>query len=142
MEPKLICNQLGITDVEFYKAIATFKGAAKRLQVLKSGINSTVYLDFAHAPSKVKATVNAMKEYYPERKLFACLELHTFSSLNSDFLGEYRNTLAGADEAVVYFNPETLRHKQLPDITPEQVKEAFGRSIQVLYPICGACRFS
>lgn len=128
---KLICNQLGLTDVEFYKAIATFKGAAKRLQVLKSGTNSTVYLDFAHAPSKVKATVNAMKEYYPERKLIACLELHTFSSLNSDFLGEYRNTLAGADEAIVYFNPETLWHKQLPDITPAQVKEAFGGSIKV-----------
>jgi len=128
---KLICNQLGVNDVEFYKAIASFKGAAKRLQVLKSSVNCTAYLDFAHAPSKVKATVNAMKEYYPERKLIACLELHTFSSLNSDFLGEYKNSMNAADTAIVYFNPETLRHKQLPEISPNQVKNAFGGNMKV-----------
>jgi UDP-N-acetylmuramate: L-alanyl-gamma-D-glutamyl-meso-diaminopimelate ligase len=128
---KLICNQLGISDVEFYKAISTFKGAAKRLQVLKTGQNCTAYLDFAHAPSKVKATINALKEYYPERKLIACLELHTFSSLNTDFLGQYKNTMDAADTAIVYFDPETLRHKQLPEITPDQVKKAFGGKLNI-----------
>jgi UDP-N-acetylmuramate: L-alanyl-gamma-D-glutamyl-meso-diaminopimelate ligase len=123
---KLVCNQLGIIDVEFYKAISTFKGAAKRLQVLKSGQGSAVYLDFAHAPSKVKATVSALKDQYPERKLIACLELHTFSSLDGKFLTQYTNTMSVADKAVVYYNPDTLKHKQLPDILPGQVREAFG----------------
>lgn len=128
---KLICNQLGVNDVEFYKAISTFRGAAKRLQVLHTTASSMAYLDFAHAPSKVKATVNALKEYYPERKLVACLELHTFSSLNTDFLGEYEGAMDAADTAVVYFNPETLRHKQLPEITPDQVTNAFGGNVKV-----------
>ncbi|HEY4787586.1 MAG TPA: Mur ligase family protein [Bacteroidales bacterium] len=128
---KLICNQLGVTDVEFYKAISTFKGAAKRLQVLKSDDNFSAYLDFAHAPSKVRATVSALKEYYPERKLIACLELHTFSSLTKDFLEQYENTMEVADVSIVYFNPETLRHKQLPEIKPEQVEKAFGGKIKV-----------
>lgn len=123
---KLVCNQLGITDIEFYKAISTFKGAAKRLQVLKSAPGCTVYLDFAHAPSKVKATVAALREQYPGRKLVACLELHTFSSLNSQFLGQYKDTLSSADKAAVFYSPDTLKNKQLPDISPNQVKEAFG----------------
>jgi UDP-N-acetylmuramate: L-alanyl-gamma-D-glutamyl-meso-diaminopimelate ligase len=125
---KLVCNQLGISDLEFYKAISSFRGAAKRLQVLKSNSDSIAYLDFAHAPSKVKATVAALKEQYPERKLIACLELHTFSSLNNNFLGQYKGTLSPADKAVVYFNPETLRHKELPEISVEQVKAAFGNN--------------
>lgn len=123
---KLICNQLEVTDVEFYKAIATFKGASKRLQVLHSTKETTVFLDFAHAPSKVKATVAAMKEQYPERKLIACLELHTFSSLNEKFLGEYSGSMQKADKAIVYFNPQTIAHKRLPEISEKQVKDAFG----------------
>ena len=126
---KLICNQIGITDLEFYKAINTFKGASKRLQVLKSNPQSMVFLDFAHAPSKVKATVTALKEQYTERKLIACLELHTFSSLNEQFLDHYKNTMSSADIGIVYFNPETLRNKQLPEISISRVKSAFGNNI-------------
>ncbi|MDP4210425.1 MAG: Mur ligase family protein [Bacteroidota bacterium] len=124
---KLICNQLGVSDIEFYNAICTFKGAAKRLQVLHSAPGAIAYLDFAHAPSKVKATISALKEQFPTRKLIACLELHTFSSLNAEFLDQYRDSMQVADEAIVYFNPETLRHKRLPEISEEQVKKAFGK---------------
>jgi UDP-N-acetylmuramate: L-alanyl-gamma-D-glutamyl-meso-diaminopimelate ligase len=85
-----------------------------------------VFLDFAHAPSKVKATVTALKEQYTERKLIACLELHTFSSLNEQFLDHYKNTMSSADIGIVYFNPETLRNKQLPEISISLVKSAFG----------------
>jgi UDP-N-acetylmuramate: L-alanyl-gamma-D-glutamyl-meso-diaminopimelate ligase len=123
---KLICKQLGISDVDFYKAITTFKGAARRLQVLKDGSNSIVYLDFAHAPSKVKATITALKEQYPNRKLYACLELHTFSSLNTEFLEQYKHSMSEADKAIVYFNPETIKNKRLPELTAEKVKQAFG----------------
>lgn len=123
---KLICNQLEITDVEFYKAIATFKGASKRLQVLINKKDSAAFLDFAHAPSKVKAAVGALKEQYTDRKLIACLELHTFSSLNEKFLGEYKDSMKNADKAIVYFNPHTIEHKHLPQLSEKQVKEAFG----------------
>lgn len=123
---KLVCNQLGVSDLEFYKAIISFKGASKRLQVIKSNNHSTVFLDFAHAPSKVKATINAVKEQYPNRKLIACLELHTFSSLNIQFLDEYKNSMSAAEESMVYFNPKTLQHKLLPDISIKQIQSAFG----------------
>jgi UDP-N-acetylmuramate: L-alanyl-gamma-D-glutamyl-meso-diaminopimelate ligase len=122
---KHICNQLGITDVEFYKAITSFKGASKRQQVLKSKDNAGVYLDFAHAPSKVKATVSAFRNQYPERKLIACLELHSFSSLTAEFLTHYKGSLDEADIAMVYFNPDTVKHKRLPEVKPDQVREAF-----------------
>jgi UDP-N-acetylmuramate: L-alanyl-gamma-D-glutamyl-meso-diaminopimelate ligase len=123
---KKVCNQLGITDVEFYKAISSFRGAAKRQQVLKSKENAGVFLDFAHAPSKVKATVSAFREQYKERKLLTCLELHSFSSLTAEFLTHYKGSLEGADIAIVYFNPETVKHKRLPEVTTDQVKLAFG----------------
>jgi UDP-N-acetylmuramate: L-alanyl-gamma-D-glutamyl-meso-diaminopimelate ligase len=123
---KLICNQLGISDLDFYHTISSFKGAAKRQQILKTGQSSTAYLDFAHAPSKVKATITALKQQFPNRQLIACLELHTFSSLNSEFLAQYRGTMLAADKAIVYFNPETLKHKRLPEITSKQVGDAFG----------------
>jgi UDP-N-acetylmuramate: L-alanyl-gamma-D-glutamyl-meso-diaminopimelate ligase len=125
---KQICMQLGITEVEFYKAISTFKGAAKRQQVLKSKEDAGVYLDFAHAPSKVKATVNAFKQQFKERKLVTCLELHSFSSLTADFLVQYNGTLDAADIAIVYFNPETVKHKRLPEVSIKQVKEAFANN--------------
>jgi UDP-N-acetylmuramate: L-alanyl-gamma-D-glutamyl-meso-diaminopimelate ligase len=123
---KNICTQLGITDVEFYKAISSFKGASKRQQILKSRENAGVYLDFAHAPSKVKATVNAFRSQYPERKLVTCLELHSFSSLTAEFLSQYKNTLDDSDISMVYYNPETVKHKRLPEIKPEQIQQAFG----------------
>lgn len=125
---KEVCNIIGVDDAKFYKSIAKFKGAAKRLQKIGSGQTTDAFLDFAHAPSKVRATVKAMKDSYPYRKLTACLELHTFSSLNPKFLGEYKGALNDADLPIVYFNPNTLEHKKLPPIEPGYVKQKFGNS--------------
>ncbi len=130
---KVICEQLGISDESFYRAITGFKGAGKRLQELAKNVETAVYLDFAHSPSKVKATIDAVKEQYPNRKLVACLELHTFSSLSKPFLAQYRNTMGKADEAIVFFNPETLVHKRLEMITPEDITASFSRDGLIVY---------
>lgn len=122
-----VCGELGIPGMEFARSISTFSGASKRLQLIASSGTTSVYLDFAHAPSKLKATVAAMKEQFPSRKLVACMELHTYSSLSSEFLEHYRGSMDKADKAIVYFNPHALKLKRLPEITCEQVKEAFGR---------------
>lgn len=123
---KAVCNQVGVTDEVFYRAISTFKGASKRLQLLAENQHTKVFLDFAHSPSKVAATVNAVSEAYPERKLVACLELHTFSSLTSEFLKQYKDTMDKSDIPLVYFNPQTLEHKKLSPIEPSFVKDSFG----------------
>ena len=123
---RLVCAELGIADDQFFECISTFKGAAKRLQTLRSEGSSAVFLDFAHSPSKLEATVKAVKQQYPERRLVACMELHTFSSLNKDFLPHYKNTMREADVAYVYFNPKVVEHKKLPPITEKMVFEAFG----------------
>ncbi|RIV46987.1 UDP-N-acetylmuramate--L-alanine ligase [Flagellimonas pelagia] len=124
---KWICQQMGVDEEDFYEAISTFKGASKRLQKIAEGKNSVAYKDFAHAPSKVKATVNAVKEQYPNRSLLACLELHTYSSLNPEFLVQYRNTLDQADQAVVYYSLDALKIKGMTEVSPQQILEAFGR---------------
>ncbi|MCF8374263.1 MAG: peptidoglycan synthetase [Bacteroidales bacterium] len=123
---KFICQQLGLSEEVFYQAITHFSGAAKRLQLLKKNSHSQVFLDFAHSPSKLKATTSAVKEQFPNRILVACMELHTFSSLNSNFLEHYMGCMGKADLAVVYFDKHTLQHKKLEEITPEQVRHAFG----------------
>lgn len=123
---KLVCNQLNISDTEFYAAIGTFKGAARRLQTLAENESCTVYYDFAHSPSKLKATTSAVKAQFADRKLVAVMELHTFSSLKKKFLPQYDGSMAAADEAYVYFNPHTIAHKQLAPITEQQVAEAFA----------------
>lgn len=123
---KLICNKLGISDNDFYSAISEFKGAAKRLEILAENSYSKIFRDFAHSPSKLKATVNAVKDQFSDRKLFAVMELHTFSSLNADFLNEYKDSMNNADIAVVYFNPEVIKHKGLKEISVNQVKSAFN----------------
>jgi UDP-N-acetylmuramate: L-alanyl-gamma-D-glutamyl-meso-diaminopimelate ligase len=115
-----------VSDVDFYKAIATFRGATGRQQVLHTTDSSSVILDFAHAPSKVRATVSAFKEYYPGRKLIVCLELHTYSSLDKKFISEYKNTLAPSDEAAIFYNPETVKHKHLENISDDEIRKAFG----------------
>lgn len=122
---QLICCQLGLSDEQFYAAIAEFKGASRRLEVLAQKEDCVVFNDFAHSPSKLKATTEAVKKQFPERKLVACLELHTFSSLKKDFLPQYKNSMNAADQAIVYFNPHTIEHKKLEPITEEQVAEAF-----------------
>jgi UDP-N-acetylmuramate: L-alanyl-gamma-D-glutamyl-meso-diaminopimelate ligase len=124
---KEVCKQLGIKGKDFYQAIASFKGAARRLELVQAGDTSVVYKDFAHAPSKLKATAAALKRQFPERRLVACLELHTFSSLNPAFLPQYAHCFDAPDVAVVYFNPHVLEHKRLPPLAPEQVAAAFGR---------------
>jgi UDP-N-acetylmuramate: L-alanyl-gamma-D-glutamyl-meso-diaminopimelate ligase len=124
---KEVCKQLGIKGKDFYKAVATFKGAARRLELVQDGASSVVYKDFAHAPSKLRATAAALKKQFPERKLVACLELHTFSSLNPAFLPQYAHCFDAPDVAVVYFNPHVLEHKRLPPLPPEAVAAAFER---------------
>ncbi len=121
-----ICNQMGVTDAQFYEAIPSFTGAAKRLEKIE-GVKYTAYRDFAHAPSKVKATVSATKEGFTDAHLIACLELHTFSSLNKEFILQYKGSMLAADTAIVYFNPKVLEHKRLPKLTKEEVKQAFGQ---------------
>ncbi len=123
---RLVLAQIGIDDAEFYAAIPSFKGAAKRLELIGKNDNTVIYKDFAHAPSKVEATTKAVKAQFPNRQLVACLELHTFSSLNKNFLGEYANKLNVADVPVVYFSPKTLENKKLPAITPEDIKVHFN----------------
>lgn len=124
---RLVCASLGVSHQDFYNAIQDFKGASKRLELLASSKKAVVYKDFAHSPSKVKATVAAVKKQFDDRQLVAVLELHTFSSLNLKFLEEYRKSMKLADEAIVYFNPKTLKHKKLPELTKKEVKKAFGK---------------
>mgnify|MGYP003951475671 CR=1 FL=1 len=121
----LVCEQLGLSKEQFYLSIQSFKGASKRLELVKRTEGSVMYKDFAHSPSKLKATTEALKEQYPDRNLVACMELHTFSSLNKSFLDQYKGTMNHADIGFVYFNPETIKHKRLNEITPEDVQFAF-----------------
>lgn len=130
---RLVCNQVGISDGQFYEAIQSFKGAAKRLELVKKNESTAVYKDFAHSPSKLKATTQAVRKQFPNRKLIACMELHTFSSLNENFLNEYQGSMALADEAFVYYNPHTIEHKKLKAISEEQVNQAFGGSNLKVY---------
>lgn len=123
---RLICQQLGVSDDMFYESVRTFRGAARRLELIAKNDTTAVYKDFAHSPSKLKATTNAVKQQFPNRKLIACMELHTFSSLNEDFLKEYKGSMSVADEAIVYFNPHTIEHKKLKPISPQQVADSFG----------------
>lgn len=123
---KKLLGRIGITDELFYEAISSFQGARKRLQLLKENNNASVFLDFAHAPSKVEATTAAFKERYPKRQLVACLELHTFSSLNKNFISNYQDTLAAADEACIYFNPNNTKQKEDTRINVSDVENAFN----------------
>jgi UDP-N-acetylmuramate: L-alanyl-gamma-D-glutamyl-meso-diaminopimelate ligase len=122
---KAVCSQIGITDEDFYMAISTFQGASKRLQRLAENLNTKVFLDFAHSPSKVSATVQAVSEAYHDRELVACLELHTFSSLNAEFLRQYKGTMDKSNIAMVYFNPDTIANKKLSPVNPIDVKNSF-----------------
>jgi UDP-N-acetylmuramate: L-alanyl-gamma-D-glutamyl-meso-diaminopimelate ligase len=124
---KWICQHMGIDEEDFYEAIASFKGASKRLEKIVETAQTVVYKDFAHSPSKVMATTQAVKQQYPERHVIACLELHTYSSLNSEFLLEYKSALDAADEAVVFFSPEAVENKRLDPISKEQIFNSFAR---------------
>jgi len=130
---KWICQHMGIDEDDFYEAIATFKGASKRLEKIAENKTSIAYKDFAHSPSKVRATTMAVKEQYKNRTLLACLELHTYSSLNADFLKEYKGALDAADVAVVFYSPEALEIKKLKEITKKQIANAFQRDDLIIY---------
>lgn len=127
------CNALGVSDEQFYEAISTFPGASKRLELVDKNDVSALYKDFAHAPSKLRATIAAMKEQYPDRKLVACMELHTFSSLTAEFLTQYKGCMDLADVPIVYFNPHAVAHKKLPPLSIEQVQCAFGNPAIKVY---------
>ncbi len=122
---RMVCSHLGISEKGFYEAISSFKGASNRLELLAKNDKSVVFKDFAHAPSKLLATTMAVKRNFPDYKLVACLELHTFSSLNKDFLKEYKDKFKFADEPIVFFNPETVEHKKLPPISEEDIQHNF-----------------
>ncbi|MEI6020898.1 MAG: Mur ligase family protein [Bacteroidota bacterium] len=124
---RLVCNKIGILNTQFYEAIQSFKGAAKRLELVYKNEAFNFYKDFAHSPSKLKATTDAVKQQFPNRKIVACMELHTFSSLNEEFLNQYKDSMNLADEAIVYFNPHTIAHKKLKEITTAQVHASFNR---------------
>jgi len=123
---KLACNQLTINDNEFYQAIRSFTGAARRLELLGKNDQTAVYKDFAHSPSKLKATIEAVKQQYPDRKLISVMELHTFSSLNKNFLNEYKGCMDIADEAIVFIDQLTFSQKRIEPYDENIVKEAFG----------------
>lgn len=128
-----ICFHLGVSEEEFYEAIADFKGASKRLEKIGENEQTVIFKDFAHSPSKVEATTNAVKEQYAGRKLLACLELHTYSSLNEDFLKEYVGTLDKADEAVVFYSPHAVKIKRLKEVSEQQIAKAFKKDNLIVY---------
>jgi len=123
-----VCMELGVSEQACYEAIASFTGAARRLEKVKEEPGLLVYRDFAHAPSKLKATLDAVREAYPTHHLVACFELHTYSSLNEQFLSEYDGSMNGADDAIVYFSHHALELKKLPALATDTVKKYFGRN--------------
>ena len=130
---KWICQHMGIDEEDFYEAIASFKGASKRLEKIAENSQTVVFKDFAHSPSKVKATTEAVKKQYAQREVIACLELHTYSSLNAEFLGEYQGALDQADKAVVFYSPHAVKIKQLDEVTTAQIGAAFGREDLMMF---------
>ncbi|TXD82813.1 peptidoglycan synthetase [Subsaximicrobium wynnwilliamsii] len=130
---KWICQHMGIDEDDFYEAIASFKGASKRLEKIAETKNTVAYKDFAHSPSKVEATTKAVKAQYNNRNLVACLELHTYSSLNAEFLKEYKGALDAADTAVVFYSPHALEMKKLEPISKSQIADAFERDDLIIY---------
>lgn len=122
-----ICSELGINADDFYSSMVSFKGAARRLELLGKNETTNIYKDFAHSPSKLKATIHAVKAQFPNRQLVACMELHTFSSLNKEFLSEYKGCMDEADVAVVFIDAQTFVQKKLEPYDADAVKVAFNR---------------
>ena len=130
---KWVCQHMGIDEDDFYEAIASFNGASKRLEKIVESQSTVIFKDFAHSPSKVAATTKAVKEQYSERTVLACLELHTYSSLNAEFLSEYKGALDFADKAVVFYSPDAVKIKQLEEVTEQQIASAFERDDLIIY---------
>lgn len=125
---RLVCRQLGVGDEQFYEAIASFKGAARRLELLFEGNGNYIFRDFAHAPSKVTASVKALREQFPQKHLLAVFELHTYSSLSEVFIDHYRDALNAADQAVVFYDPHAVAIKKLELMPDERIVKGFGRN--------------
>ena len=132
---RLVCNEIGVSNSNFFNKISTFKGASNRLELVKRNENSSIYKDFAHSPSKLKATIKAMRKQFRNRKLVACMELHTFSSLNEKFLKQYEGCMSDADTAIIYFNPDAIAHKKLKTITKKQVHNGFKRDDLIIFTV-------
>jgi UDP-N-acetylmuramate: L-alanyl-gamma-D-glutamyl-meso-diaminopimelate ligase len=130
---KWICQHMGIEEDEFYEAIASFSGASKRLEKIAENSSTVIFKDFAHSPSKVEATTKAVKDQYKDRAVLACLELHTYSSLNQTFLSEYKGALKAADKAVVFYSPHAVEIKKLDAVSKEQIANAFEREDLMIY---------
>ncbi len=130
---KWICQHMGVDEDDFYEAIAGFSGASMRLEKIIENPSTVIFKDFAHSPSKVAATTKAVKEQYTERTVLACLELHTYSSLNAEFLAEYKGALDFADKAVVFYSPHAVKIKQLEEVTAAQIANAFQRDDLIIY---------
>lgn len=126
-----LAQSMGIENDDFLRAMNDFTGAGKRLQKVVDSERFTMFKDFAHSPSKLKATTAAIKQQYPSRKVVACMELHTFSSLNKEFLPHYKDAMIAADLALVYFNPEVVAHKKLAALSNEDVFNGFGGNVIV-----------
>lgn len=130
---RLVCENLGVKTDDFYTQISTFKGAARRLELMGANKSASFFKDFAHSPSKLTATIHAVKAQFPERQLIACIELHTFSSLNKEFLSQYANAMDGADIAIVFIDKKTFEHKKMAPYGAETVKDAFAKDDLVFY---------
>lgn len=130
---KWICQHMGVDEDDFYEAIASFSGASKRLEKITESNSTVVFKDFAHSPSKVSATTKAVKTQYKARTVLACLELHTYSSLNAEFLSEYKGALDSADKAVVFYSPNAVKIKQLEEVSHQQIAKAFQREDLIIY---------
>lgn len=129
----LATEKVGISNEDFLASMQSFKGASKRLELVKKTDSVSVYKDFAHSPSKLKATIEAVKDWFPNRKLVACMELHTFSSLTSEFLQQYKGTMDKADVSMVYYNKHAIELKRLPDLNKQDVYEAFNKQDLKVY---------
>ncbi len=127
-----LAQEIGISNQDYLNAMSTFTGAGKRLQIVDERERFTCYKDFAHSPSKLKATLNAVRERYPDRQIIACMELHTFSSLQKEFIPHYKDSMKGADVCVVYYSPEVVAHKKLPEVSSEEIFNGFGGDVIVL----------
>lgn len=130
---KKVCEEMNITENDFYGAIKSFEGAGKRMELIYKKNGFSVYKDFAHAPSKLKASTSALKAQFPSKKLIACIELHTYSSLNKGFLNQYAGTYDAPDLALIYFNPEVVEQKKLEQIDEKVLKDAFKRNDLVVF---------
>ena len=128
-----ICQQMGVDAEDFFEAISSFKGASKRLELVGQHKNIKIFKDFAHAPSKVRASLAAVKEQFDSFKVVACFELHTYSSLNAEFIKQYAHSLDEADEAIVYYTAEALALKNMPELSVQEIRNAFKNSSLEVY---------